>query len=426
MTRPDLGTRLVLFLALGLTVAHTAVAQTVQPPTGLFASSVTGNLVTLRWTPPSLGPTPTNYVLEGGLMPGQVLGSLPTGTVSPTFTFPAPTGSFYLRAHALDGASRSAASNEILVHVNVPVVPSPPANLLGLVNGSTLALAWTNTYAGGAPTNVTLDVSGAVTGSAPLGLTDSFTFAGVPPGTYTFSVTATNAGGSSVASNPVRLTFPAACSGAPQTVANFLAYQMGGTLFVNWDAPATGTAPTGYVLNVNGSYVGSILTPLKALSGAVPPGTYTFTVAATNACGASAATGAQTVTISDLTMNVQISSTSVGLNGSPVYISGAVMNHTGVVQAELGLQSWISQGGITIAAGGSLLVPVGWSGDRSLLGVVPPLSTLVLSPNHQANAGFGIAAGMIPGSAVLTINLFRFVGGTQTVIDTRSLSVNLR
>jgi len=35
----------------------------------------------------------------------------------------------------------------------------------------------------------------------------------------------------------------------------------------------------------------------RTLSSPAPPGTYSFTVAAQNACGASAATSAQTVTI---------------------------------------------------------------------------------------------------------------------------------
>lgn len=267
------------------------------PPTGLVASVVAGNTVTLRWLVPSTGPAPTGYVLEGGVTPGQVLASIPTGTTAPTFTIAAPSGSFYLRVHSTNGAFKSPASNEILVHVNVAVAPSAPASLLGMVNGSSLALAWTNTYAGGAPTSVTLNVSGSINASVPLGLSDIFSFAGVPPGTYTFTAVASNAAGSSAPSNPVTLTFPSSCSGAPQAVTNFAAYQVGGTVFLNWDAPAAGAAPSGYVLNVTGAYVGSVPTPLKLLSAAVPPGAYTFTVVATNPCGSAAATAPRTVVV---------------------------------------------------------------------------------------------------------------------------------
>ena len=102
-----------------------------DPPSGLVVSSVVGNVVTLRWTPPPTGPAPTGYTLEGGISPGQVLANIPTGSASPIYTFTAPTGSFFVRMYATIGTRRSTASNEIPLYVNVPVTPSAPANLLG-------------------------------------------------------------------------------------------------------------------------------------------------------------------------------------------------------------------------------------------------------------------------------------------------------
>ncbi|MGE0360320.1 MAG: BACON domain-containing carbohydrate-binding protein [Vicinamibacterales bacterium] len=266
-------------------------------PTGLVASSVAGSLVTLRWTIPPAGPVPTGFVLEGGVQPGQVLASIPTGSAASTFTFAAPPGSFYVRVHALTAWARSGASNEIRIHVNTPVAPSAPANLLGLVNGSTLALAWTNTYAGGAPTSVALDVSGTIVASLPLGLADHFSFAGVPGGTYTLSVRAQNAAGISPASNPITLSFPGPCSGAPGLPADTIAYRVGRTVFVAWAPASFGPAPTGYLLQVTGSFVGGFATTGRGLSGTVGPGSYTFRVVAANPCGASAATPPQTVVV---------------------------------------------------------------------------------------------------------------------------------
>ena len=181
--------------------------------------------------------------------------------------------------------------------MNVPAAPSAPANLLGLVVGATVNLAWTPTFGGGLPTTTILDVTGAVSASVPLGPTDTFSFAGVPAGTYTFAVRAGNAAGTSAASNPVTLTFPSACSGAPQIVANFLAYNTGSTLFLNWDPPASGAAPTSYVLSVSGAFVGAIPMSQRGLSSPVPPGTYNFSVVAVNACGTGASTAVQTVTV---------------------------------------------------------------------------------------------------------------------------------
>jgi hypothetical protein len=281
-----------------VTVTITVSAATVPlPPAGLYVSSIVGNLVTLRWNIPPGGLAPTNFVLEGGVSPGQILASISTGSASPIFTFTAPTGSFYVRLHAENGALRSEASNEIRIHVNVPVPPSAPADLLALVNGSSVALTWKNTFGGGPPSGVMLDVAGPVGGSLPLGLVDHASFSGVPAGTYTLSLRATNGGGSSTASNAVTLTFPGPCTGAPLSPTNFLAYKRGSTIFVLWDPPAAGPAPTGYILNVSGSVAAALPTTARALSSAAPPGSYSLSVSATNACGASAATAALTVSI---------------------------------------------------------------------------------------------------------------------------------
>ncbi len=279
------------------TVTLTVVGPGPQPPTALYASSIVGNTVTLRWNAPALGAAPTTYILEGGVNPGDVLASVPTGSTAPTVTLVAPTGAFFVRMHTQSGAEKSAASNEIQVFVNTPTPPSAPANLLGLVNGSTLGLAWRNTFEAGAPTSVIIDVTGTLSGSVPLGLTESFSFAGVPPGTFTFTVRAANGAGPSVASNPVTFTFPAVCSGGPQPPVNFLAYKVGSTLFVLWDPPTAGPAPASYVLNVTGSFVGGIPIPGRAISGAVAPGTYNLSVQSTNACGTSPATPVQSVVV---------------------------------------------------------------------------------------------------------------------------------
>ena len=188
---------------------------TPDPPTDLVVSSVTGNTVTLAWKAPVSGTPPTGYVLEGGLSSGSVLASMPTGSTATTVTFTAPSGVFFARLHALSGGLRSAASNEIQLVVNTPLPPSAPANVLGLVNGSNLALSWTNTFNGGAPTGVQLHVTGAHTGSFPLGVVDTLSFNDVPGGMYTFTLTASNAAGDSPPSNPVTLTIPDSCSGPP-------------------------------------------------------------------------------------------------------------------------------------------------------------------------------------------------------------------
>jgi hypothetical protein len=166
-----------------------------------------------------------------------------------------------------------------------------------MVNGNTIALAWKNTFAGGAASNIVLDVTGSLSTSIPLGLTEGFQFAPVPAGTYTLSVRGLNVAGSGPPSNSVTLTFPGACSGVPLAPANFLASKVGNTIFVSWDLPPSGPAPTIYVLQVSGAFNGAIPTPTRALSGTVGPGVYNISVLAANGCGNGPATPVQTVTI---------------------------------------------------------------------------------------------------------------------------------
>lgn len=280
-----------------VSIAVNAVAQP-NPPGSLHAALVAGNLVTLQWTPPVSGPAPTGYLLEGGLAPGDTLASVPTGGPNPVFTFSAPSGSFYVRMRSVAGVQVSGPSNEIVIHVNVPVPPSPPDGLLGTASGTALALAWKNTYGGGAPTGLILDVTGPVSASLPLALSDLFTFPAVPPGAFTFALRATNAAGTSAPSNSVALVFPQACSGLPGPPANLLAYAVGPTVFVSWEPAASGAAPTSYSLDVTGAATLSLpVGPLRAVSGAVAPGAYTFRVAAANACGTSALSPPFTVTV---------------------------------------------------------------------------------------------------------------------------------
>ena len=151
----------------------TAVVATPPPSlppdiTNFQATAIAGNRVTLTWTAP-VGASPTGYVVEGGVGPGEVLGSLPTGSAAPTLAFDAPSGTLYVRVHALTASGRSAASNEIRILVNLPQPPSPPTGLLGLANGANLALNWKAGAAGGPSTSFILDVSGALTLSMPIG-----------------------------------------------------------------------------------------------------------------------------------------------------------------------------------------------------------------------------------------------------------------
>ena len=140
-----------------------------------------------------------------------------------------------------------------------------------------------------------------MTGSAALSInlpvTETFSSAGVPAGTYTVSLRASNSAGVSASSNSVTLTFPDACSGAPNTPTSLRASKSGNVISVSWRLPASGPAPTAYSLIVTGTFVASLPLNVRSISGTVAPGTYNLSVVATNPCGSSGATAPQTVTI---------------------------------------------------------------------------------------------------------------------------------
>jgi len=276
----------------GRTITVTQAAA--DRPLGLRVTSIAGNTVTVQWQWPGLAPD--RYVLTGGLAQGQTIATLPIDSQARTFTFDAPAGVFFVRIAGVRGGTALPVSDDVRIVVNVPESPSAPTQLLGLVNGSDLALSWTNTADGGAATGLVLDVSGTLSASLPMAVTDQFSFAGVPPGTYTFRVRATNAVGSSAASNPVTLSFPGACQ-APAVPQDLDAYVVGNVVTIRWNAPASGAAATGYVLTVGGAVSLTLPVAERALSSPAPPGTYTFTVAAQNACGTGPGTGARALTV---------------------------------------------------------------------------------------------------------------------------------
>jgi Tol biopolymer transport system component len=291
---PRIGT--IAIGGFAFTVEQAGVA-TPAAPTGLVVYSVTGSRVTLQWRVGTGGPAPTVFQLEGGLRPGETLVSVSTGSAAPAFAFDAPTGSFYARVYALNGSARSAASNEVRIHVNAPLMPSAPAGLIGLVDGTTVSLTWTNTYAGGTPASVVLEVTGATVAQIPLGLVDHASFAGVPGGTYRVAVRAVNAAGTSERSSTLTLTVPDACPGPPAVPVNLVVSRTGTTVTASWAPDVIGPAPTSYVLIVTGSTLTSCATTERSVSGQAGPGTYVVSVVAVNACGVSAGTPMQTIVV---------------------------------------------------------------------------------------------------------------------------------
>ena len=282
----------------------------VLAPLGLAVSDVEGGIVTFTWAPPAVGADPRAYRIEGGVLPGQTLAAIDTTGATPILRVPLAPGVYYVRVRALILQTVSGPSDEVRIVVGSSEPPSAPSHLLGLVNGSTVALSWTPTFDGGTPDRLSLLVEGPVSGVLPLGLVETFRYDAVPPGTYTFRVVASNAAGASAPSLPLTLTFPAACSGPPLAPTRVRVTAVGTTITVRWSAPETGPAVTAYGLIVGTpgdtsgghhaappAYLLTVPVAGRQITGTVPPDFYTFFVYAVNDCGVGAAAGPLTIDV---------------------------------------------------------------------------------------------------------------------------------
>ncbi len=283
-----------------------ASASAVQPPTGLAVSGLAGTTISLSWRAPLIGPAPTGYVLEGGVRPGEVLATIPINSTQPAFTFSAPPGSYYIRLRTVAGAAVSRPSSEIRLYVGTPAGPTAPNSLSAYGKNSSLVLKWRNTFGGGEPLGIVVDVSqnGARLTSLPMPVTDTWSYDTVPPGTYSFTVRATNGAGTSGSSNSVTLTFPLASCSTPGTPVSFSFNATGRVAAAYWLAPPSGTTPTRYTVearlrNPNNTTTALGLFPVTAttISSPVGPGRYEVRVRSENICGNSSFTGWQAVTV---------------------------------------------------------------------------------------------------------------------------------
>jgi predicted phage tail protein len=135
-------------------------------------------------------------------------------------------------------------------------------------------------------------------------VTDTWSYDTVPPGTYSFTVRATNAAGTSGSSNSVTLTFPLTSCSTPGTPVSFSFGATGRVAAAYWLAPPSGTTPTRYTVearlrNPNNSTTALGLFPVTAttISSPVGPGRYEVRVRSENICGNSSFTGWQAVTV---------------------------------------------------------------------------------------------------------------------------------
>lgn len=172
--------------------------------------------------------------------------------------------------------------------------PGAPTNFQATVDGSTVSLSWGAPTTGAAPTSYTLiarTAAGAPLGTFNMGLATSFATA-APNGSFSVSVVAVNSFGTGPES-AVR-TFSVPSVPAPPGPPLGLGVSVSGsTVTFSWAPPASGGAPSSYVLLAGlspgfASPIASVPTSATGLTVAgVPAGVFYVRVVARNAGGIS-------------------------------------------------------------------------------------------------------------------------------------------
>src|SRR5262249_19014932 len=144
----------------------------------LFSPQVVGSTVTLSWFLPSGSPAATSYIIQASSKAGGPpdLANFATGNTATSITATGVVpGTYFVRILAANNAGVGPASSEVSFIVlgtgPCTAAPSAPANLVSIVNGSTVTLGWSPS-ASGSPTSYVIE-AGSATGLANLAVADT-------------------------------------------------------------------------------------------------------------------------------------------------------------------------------------------------------------------------------------------------------------
>ncbi|GAB3443519.1 hypothetical protein GCM10027517_22100 [Phycicoccus ginsengisoli] len=288
-------------------------------PTGVTATAGDGS-ATVSWSAPSDGGsaitsyTVTPYVGTTAQTPVSVGGNPPATTATVTGLTNGTAYTFKVSATNAIGTGPQSSATSAVTPTGAATAPSTPTGVTAKAGDGSATLTWTAPYNGGsAITSYTVtpyvgstkQAAVTVTGNPPA---TTATVTGLTNGTaYTFTVSATNALGTSSESSPSAAVTPAPPATVPGAPSGVSAVAGNASAVVSWSAPSSdgGAAISSYTVT---PYAGSVAGTPVVVSGS-PPATsatvsgltngtaYTFTVSATNSVGtgpASAASAAVT------------------------------------------------------------------------------------------------------------------------------------
>ena len=256
---------------------------------------VTSGAVSFVWARPPLGSEPTSYVIEAGSGPGSSdLGSVSTG--SPGTAFAAngiPPGTYYFRMRSVNPHGTSVAGLEQAFSIGGAGCTAPPERPLDVtptVNGSNVTIQWRSS-----PQSVVTEYvvrAGSGSGLSNLatlsvGSVTSLSVA-APPGAFFITVVAVNPCGVSAPSAEAVVVVGGAVV-PPIAPFALTGGVVGQTVTLSWAAPAIGTGPFSYMIDVGAAPGRTDLQVPSAASSVVAtgvgPGVYYVRVRAVGAAG---------------------------------------------------------------------------------------------------------------------------------------------
>jgi hypothetical protein len=232
------------------------VPSPIPGPPGNFAATVSGRTVSFTWTAATTGEAATSYTIEAGNAPGSSnLAHLSTGTPATSLSVPSvPPGTYWVRVRGSNDAGTGAPSQDIAIVMGATSgcssLPGSPVLLTPVTDGRNVTLSWNTPTFGGRVLQYVL-LAGSAAGLSDLAVVDtgnaatSFA-ASAPAGVYYLRVAASNGCGTGPASNEVTFSMG---SGAPEAPTDLEGAVSGdGRVSLSWLPPASGQAPSGYLL----------------------------------------------------------------------------------------------------------------------------------------------------------------------------------
>ncbi len=425
-----------------LTVNAVPAITTSSLPAGVVGTAYNASLAV------SGGTAPFTWTITSGALPqgltfnaGTITGT-PTASGNPTIGFQATDAN---RAIATVQLPLNITSGPGAFSITTTTLPNWTAginyNQTLLTSGGTSPFAWAVTV-GSLPPGITL---GQLSG----------TLSGVPttPGTYTFTIQATEAG-TAVAARAFTVTINNAPTLGPTTLANGVL----NTAYSSAVAPSGGTAPFTYAVT-QGALPGGLT--LSASSGAISgtpsaAGNFTFTITATDFAGAiatrqytvsiaSSVLTVSTTSLSNAVVNISYSAQLQASGGSPPYtfsitsgslpagltlaagtISGtptATGSSSFTVQVQDSAQNTATRA-LTLTVVGSGLVVTTQSLPQA---VVNTIYTTTLSAAGGSGSGYtwSLAAGSNPLPTGLVLSSSGILSGTATATANTTITVQV-